>query len=45
LARPYFGARELGMLDPRDPGPLLALIRQFAGRRIQRLTRRGEKVS
>jgi D-aspartate ligase len=40
LARPYFGARELGMLDPRDPGPLLALVRQFAGRRVARLAKR-----
>jgi predicted ATP-grasp superfamily ATP-dependent carboligase len=40
LARPYFGARELGMLDPRDPGPLLALVRQFAARRIRRALRR-----
>lgn len=44
LARPYFGAREVGMLDPRDPGPLLALIRQFVGRRMQRLARGDEKI-
>ncbi len=41
LARPYFGARELGMLDPRDPGPLLALARGFADRRIARALKRG----
>lgn len=39
LARPYFGARELGMLDPRDPGPLLALARGFAARRLARALR------
>jgi D-aspartate ligase len=37
LLRPYFGARELGMFDPRDPGPLVALFVQFAGRRVERL--------
>jgi D-aspartate ligase len=37
LLRPYFGARELGMLDPRDPGPLVALFGQFAGRRVARM--------
>lgn len=37
LLRPYLGARELGMFDPRDPGPLIALFGQFAGRRIRRL--------
>lgn len=37
LLRPYVGARELGMFDPRDPGPLAALIGQFAGRRLARL--------
>jgi predicted ATP-grasp superfamily ATP-dependent carboligase len=40
LARPYLGARELGMLDLRDPGPLLALARGFAGRRVARALRR-----
>jgi D-aspartate ligase len=34
LARPYIGARELGMFDPRDPGPLLSLCRQFIRRRL-----------
>ncbi len=37
LLRPYLGARELGMFDPRDPGPLVALFGQFAGRRVERL--------
>ncbi len=37
LLRPYLGARELGMFDPRDPGPLIALFGQFAGRRLERL--------
>jgi D-aspartate ligase len=36
LSRPYLGARELGMFDPRDPGPLLALLGQFVGRRLGR---------
>ena len=40
LLRPYLGARELGMFDPRDPGPLIALFRQFAARRIGRIRRR-----
>jgi D-aspartate ligase len=40
LVRPYFGARELGMFDPRDPGPLLALARLFVRRRLTRLLRR-----
>jgi D-aspartate ligase len=40
LARPYIGARELGMFDLRDPGPLLALARLFIRRRIARLTAR-----
>jgi D-aspartate ligase len=40
LLRPYLGARELGMFDPRDPGPLIALFGQFAGRRIARLRSR-----
>ena len=25
------------MFDPRDPGPLIALFGQFAGRRLERL--------
>jgi predicted ATP-grasp superfamily ATP-dependent carboligase len=40
LARPYIGARELGMLDLRDPGPLLALAKGFAGRRVARVLNR-----
>jgi D-aspartate ligase len=40
LARPYFGAGELGIFDPRDPGPLLALARQFARRRVARVLKR-----
>jgi D-aspartate ligase len=44
LLRPYLGARELGMFDPRDPGPLTALFGQFAGRRVARIrTRFGRK--
>jgi D-aspartate ligase len=45
LMRPYFGARELGMFDPRDPGPLLALFAQFAGRRIARVRARLQRKS
>jgi predicted ATP-grasp superfamily ATP-dependent carboligase len=37
LLRPYLGARELGMFDPRDPGPLIALFGQFASRRLARV--------
>jgi predicted ATP-grasp superfamily ATP-dependent carboligase len=40
LLRPYFGARELGMFDPRDPGPGLALARGSLRRRLARLTAR-----
>jgi predicted ATP-grasp superfamily ATP-dependent carboligase len=40
LLRPYVGARELGMFDPRDPGPLVALFGQFAGRRVARVLAR-----
>jgi hypothetical protein len=40
LARPYFGAKELGIFDPRDPGPLLALAHQFASRRVARVLKR-----
>ncbi len=35
--RPYTRARDLGMFDPRDPGPLLALTGLFLGRRAARL--------
>jgi hypothetical protein len=37
LLRPYLGAGELGMIDLRDPGPLLALAQGFLGRRADRL--------
>jgi D-aspartate ligase len=37
LLRPYFGAGELGLLDPRDPGPGLAWARLLAGRRLARV--------
>lgn len=37
MLRPYFGARELGMMDPRDPGPGLALARKSLRRRLGRL--------
>lgn len=37
LLRPYFGAREFGMFDPRDPGPGLALARGSLRRRFRRL--------
>ncbi len=40
LLRPYLGARELGMFDPRDPGPLVALFSQFAARRFGRIRTR-----
>jgi D-aspartate ligase len=37
LARSYSGARELGVFDPRDPAPGLALARLFLTRRLSRL--------
>lgn len=37
LLQPYLRARELGLLDPRDPGPGLAMIRTMLRRRIGRL--------
>lgn len=40
LLRPYWSARELGMFDPRDPGPGLALIRGGLRRRFERLRSR-----
>jgi predicted ATP-grasp superfamily ATP-dependent carboligase len=40
MLRPYLGAREVGMFDPRDPGPGLALARKSIGRRVERLTAR-----
>jgi D-aspartate ligase len=39
LLRSYSGARELGVFDPRDPAPGLALARLFIGRRVARLRR------
>lgn len=40
LLRPYFGAREFGMFDPRDPGPALERARMFLQRRLTRLSAR-----
>ena len=40
LLRPYLRARELGLLDPRDPGPGLAWVRTVVGRRLKRLAPR-----
>lgn len=37
LLRPYLRARELGLLDLRDPGPGLAWVRAVAGRALKRL--------
>jgi len=37
LLRPYLKARELGLLDPRDPGPGFAWVRAVLGRRLTRL--------
>jgi D-aspartate ligase len=39
--RSYRGARDIGIADPRDPGPALSLAAGFVGRRIKRLARRG----
>ena len=39
LLRPYLKARELGLLDPRDPGPGLAWLGAIARRRLGRLRR------
>jgi hypothetical protein len=36
LLRPYLKARELGLLDPRDPGPGLAGARAVLARRLGR---------
>lgn len=38
LLRPYARAREIGLLDPRDPGPGLAWAREIVERRRGRLT-------
>jgi D-aspartate ligase len=40
LARPYLGARELGLLDPRDPRPALAFAGISLRRRMRRLRER-----
>jgi predicted ATP-grasp superfamily ATP-dependent carboligase len=40
LLRSYSGARELGVFDPRDPAPGLALAGLFLGRRLARLRTR-----
>ena len=37
LLRPYFGAREWGMCDLRDPGPAMALARKSVRGRAARL--------
>jgi D-aspartate ligase len=46
LLRPYARARELGLLDPRDPGPGFAWARVVAGRRLtlQRLKARARRA-
>jgi predicted ATP-grasp superfamily ATP-dependent carboligase len=44
LLRPYFGARELGMLDLRDPGPLLAFSKKVLSRRWRRLMPRRRRA-
>jgi D-aspartate ligase len=45
LLRPYLGARELGMFDPRDPGPGIALILRSLRRRFARLKARLRAVA
>jgi D-aspartate ligase len=40
MLRPYWGARELGVFDPRDPGPGLAMLGMVLRRRIKRLRAR-----
>jgi D-aspartate ligase len=35
LLRPYLGAKEVGMFDPRDPGPGLALVGRSLRRRLK----------
>ena len=40
LFLPYLRARELGLLDPRDPGPGIAAVRAVLGRRVKRLAKR-----
>jgi hypothetical protein len=36
MVRPYLGARELGVFDPRDPAPGLAVVNSFVRRRLGR---------
>jgi len=36
LLRSYRGVRDVGVLDPRDPGPLLHLLAGAVGRRFAR---------
>jgi hypothetical protein len=36
LLRSYAGVRDLGIFDPRDPGPGLALVGQVLRRRLPR---------
>jgi D-aspartate ligase len=43
LAQSYRGTRELGMFDPRDPGPALALAGDFTRRRLAGLAARVQK--
>lgn len=40
MVSPYLGAKEWGILDVRDPGPLVALGRLFIGRRLRKLRAR-----
>jgi D-aspartate ligase len=40
LFLPYLRARELGLLDPRDPGPGVAAVRAVLGRRVRRRAER-----
>jgi len=37
--RTYRGTRAVGVLDPRDPGPLLVMVRAALGRRVRRIAR------
>lgn len=44
LLRPYFGAKEVGMLDLRDPGPGMAAARKFVRGRLARVRARFSRV-
>jgi D-aspartate ligase len=44
LLRPYLKARELGLLDPRDPGPGLAWAWSVAGRRLSGVKPAGRRA-